>query len=90
MGYKSCFVRDTYSKPQLFKTKIKLASLTIASLRRKYYNIHNISARSCVISDNCILLEQDQTLVWTCVTGAHRQCENNHYANFEYKGMKSV
>ena len=34
--------------------------------------------------------EQDQTLLWTCVAGAHLQCVNNHYGNFEYKGMKSV
>ena len=34
--------------------------------------------------------KQDQTLPWTCVTGAHLQCVNNHYAKFEYEGMKSV
>ena len=34
--------------------------------------------------------EQDQTLLWTCVAGAHLQCVNNHYAKFEYEGMKSV
>ena len=33
-------------------------------------------------------IEQDQTLLWTCVAGAHLQCVNNHYAKFEYKGMK--
>ena len=32
--------------------------------------------------------KQDQTLLWTCVAGAHLQCVNNHYAKFEYKGMK--
>ena len=32
--------------------------------------------------------EQDNTLLWTCVTGAHLQCVNNHYAKFEYKGIK--
>ena len=32
--------------------------------------------------------EQDQTPLWTCVAGAHLQCVNNHYAKFEYKGMK--
>ena len=35
-------------------------------------------------------VEQDQTLLWTCVAGAHLQCVNNHYAKFEYKGMKFV
>ena len=30
-----------------------------------------------------ILIEkQDQTLLWTCVAGAHLQCVNNHYAKF--------
>ena len=24
------------------------------------------------------------------IGGAHFQCENNHYAKFEYKGMKTV
>ena len=24
------------------------------------------------------------------IGGAHLQCENNHYAKFEYKGMKTV
>ena len=33
-------------------------------------------------------LKQDQTLLWTCVAGAHLQCVNNQYAKFEYKGMK--
>ena len=27
---------------------------------------------------------------WICIAGAHLQCMNNHYAKFEYKGMKSV
>ena len=31
-----------------------------------------------------------QTLLWTCVVRAHLQFVNNHYAKFEYKGMKSV
>ena len=34
--------------------------------------------------------EQDQTLLWTCVVGAHLKCVNYHNAKFEYKGMKSV
>ena len=29
------------------------------------------------------LIEQDQTLLWTCVAGAHLQCVNNHYTKFE-------
>ena len=33
-------------------------------------------------------IEQDQTLLWTCVTGAHR-CVNSRYAKFKYTGMKS-
>ena len=34
---------------------------------------------------------QEQTLLWTCVAGAHlHQCVNNYYAKFEYEGMKSV
>ena len=41
---------------------------------------------------NYILFQkkQDQTLLWTCVAGAHLQCVNNHYAKFQYKRMKSV
>ena len=35
-------------------------------------------------------LKQDQTLLWTCVVGAHHQWVNNQYAKFEYKGMESV
>ena len=35
-------------------------------------------------------IKQDQTLLWTCVVSAHLQWVNNHYAKFEYKGMKSV
>ena len=35
-------------------------------------------------------MKQDQILLWTCVAGAHLQCVNNHYAKFEYKGLKSV
>ena len=35
------------------------------------------------------IYKQDQTLLWTCVAGAHLQCVNSHYAKFEYKGMKS-
>ena len=31
---------------------------------------------------------QDQTLLWTCVAGAHR-CVNSRYAKFKYTGMKS-
>ena len=34
--------------------------------------------------------KQDQTLLWTCVAGAHIQYVNNNYAKFEYKGMKTV
>ena len=34
--------------------------------------------------------KQDQTLLWTCVTGAHLYCVNNQYAKFKYTGMKSV
>ena len=34
--------------------------------------------------------KQDQTLLWTCIASAHLQRVNNHYAKFEYKGMKSV
>ena len=30
-------------------------------------------------------MKQDQTLLWTCVDGAHLQCVNIHYAKFEYK-----
>ena len=29
-------------------------------------------------------------MLWTCAAGAHLQCVNNHYAKFEYKGMKTV
>ena len=36
------------------------------------------------------IIQQDQTLLWTCVGGAHLQFVNNHYATFEYKGMISV
>ena len=32
--------------------------------------------------------QQDQTLLWTCVAGAHR-CVNSGYARFKYTGMKS-
>ena len=32
----------------------------------------------------------DQTLLWTCLAGAHKQCVNNQYARFENKGMKTV
>ena len=35
-------------------------------------------------------IKQDQTMFWTCVASAHLQCVNNHYAKFEYKGMKLV
>ena len=28
-----------------------------------------------------------QTLLWTCVAGAHLQCVNNRYAKFEYKNL---
>ena len=34
--------------------------------------------------------KQDQTLLWICVAGEYLQCVNNHYAKFEYKGMKYV
>ena len=34
--------------------------------------------------------KQDQTLLWTCVASEFLQCVNNHYAKFEYKGMKYV
>ena len=34
--------------------------------------------------------KQDQTLLWTCVIGAHLQWVNNHYAKCKYKGMQSV
>ena len=27
--------------------------------------------------------EQDQTLLWTCVVGPHRQCVNRRYAKFK-------
>ena len=27
--------------------------------------------------------KQDQTLLWTCVTGAYRQCVNSRYAKFK-------
>ena len=35
---------------------------------------------------HCIIYENK----WTCVTGAHLQCVNNHYGKFEYIGIKSV
>ena len=28
-------------------------------------------------------IKQDQTLLWTCVAGAHLQCVNNQYAKFK-------
>ena len=33
--------------------------------------------------------KQDQTLLRTCVAGAHLQCVNSGYAKFKYTGMKS-
>ena len=30
-----------------------------------------------------VIIKQDQTLLWTCVAGAHLQCVNNHYGKFE-------
>ena len=27
-----------------------------------------------------IFIQHDQTLLWTCIVGAHLQCVNNHYA----------
>ena len=33
-------------------------------------------------------LKLDQTLVWTCVADAKRQCVNSRYAMFEHKRMK--
>ena len=42
------------------------------------------------MTHNHVKKKQDQTLLWTCVASAHLQCVNNHYAKFEYKGMKSV
>ena len=29
-------------------------------------------------------------LLWTCIVGVHLQSVNNHYAKFEYKGIKTV
>ena len=37
-----------------------------------------------------MLLQTIPNLLWTCFVCAHLQCLNNHYAKFEYKGMKSV
>ena len=37
-----------------------------------------------------VIIKQDQTLLWTCVSGAHLQCVNNHYGKFEDKRMKSA
>ena len=34
--------------------------------------------------------KQHQILLWTCVANANLQRVNNHYAKFEYKGMKHV
>ena len=44
----------------------------------------------CVIQSNYYDIRQYQTLLWTCLASAHFQCVNNHYAKFEYKGIKSV
>ena len=27
---------------------------------------------------------------WNKINGAHLQCVNNHYAKFEYKGIKTI
>ena len=35
-------------------------------------------------------LKEDQTLLWTCVAGAHPQYLNNHYAKFDWKGIKKI
>ena len=35
----------------------------------------------CVKCDDQI--KQDQTLLWTCVAGANRQCVNSRYAKFK-------
>ena len=32
--------------------------------------------------------KKDQTLLWTCVAGAHLQCVNNHYAKLNIKEWK--
>ena len=40
--------------------------------------------------ETACMCNQDQTLIWTCVVGAHLQCVNNHYAKFEYKKIKTV
>ena len=34
------------------------------------------------------IFKQDQTLLWTCIAGAH-WCVNSRYAKFKYTGMKS-
>ena len=36
-----------------------------------------------------IIGKQDQTLLWTCVAEAYRQCVNSRYAKFKLTGMKS-
>ena len=74
------------------------AAFVIGALRVNIYKkIDHPAFIVCIFMENSIGLKwfskkekQDQTLLWTCVAGAHHQCVNNHYANFNYKGMKSV
>ena len=65
-----------FSKIKIDVTKLSSAAVLVGALRVKCM-CFGLSLTCCEH------LKQDQTLPWTCVAGANRQCVNSRYAEFK-------
>ena len=66
---------------------IKTSQNTINDLYIQEWNAKLQDSRK---GKNYSIYRKNQTLLWTCVAGAHLQCENNQNIKSKKTGMKSV